>query len=215
MRVKEKVIIFDFDGTIVNSSKAIMNAFNAIAEKYGLKKLGSLEDFKELYEGNVYEGIISRGLNKERLNEFFDDWRLPLLDENAEIKLINGMKEVIAILEKNNKLCVITSNSDAYVEKLLEKFGILGIGVVLGGNVNHSKVAKIKMIIKKYGKREYYYVGDTAGDMIEAKKAGIRAIGVSWGVHSHEMLEKSGADFVADGPEELLGILGSKNFKCD
>ncbi len=51
-----------------------------------------------------------------------------------------------------------------------------------------------------------YYIGDTAGDVREAKQAGVKAVAVTWGWHSRETLEAAGPDFIVQEPEDLLKI---------
>jgi phosphoglycolate phosphatase len=51
-----------------------------------------------------------------------------------------------------------------------------------------------------------YYIGDTTGDIREAKMAGIRTVAVTWGWHSRERLAKLQPDYLIDNPSDLLSI---------
>lgn|SRR3989338_1191646 len=202
-----KVIIFDYDGTIVDSSIIVLKAYNNISKKYDLEVLKNMDELKKLYEKNVYESILSKGLNGDKLDDFFSEWRNSFLNEDADVKIFDGMKEVIAHLAKKNDIYVITSNSKKVILKSLQRFGIKGFKDVLGGDEEKSKVVKIGSLKKKYTNKEFYYVGDTIGDVDEARKAGVKSVGVTWGLHSKKQLENARADFVVDDPEELLEIL--------
>ena len=205
-KIEKKVIIFDYDGTIVDSSKIIMKAYNEIAGKYGLKSLNGMSDLGSLYEKNVYDSILEKGLDKGKLDSFFKEWRDSFLDDSSDVRLINGIKEVILFLAGKNDIYIITSNSKKVILSLLERFGIKGIKEVFGGDEEKSKVVKINALRKGNKDREIFYVGDTVGDILEAKKAKVKSVAVTWGVHSRRQLEKVKPDFIVDETEELLGI---------
>ena len=84
----------------------------------------------------------------------------------------------------------------------------LHINEVMGNDYGNSKVLKIRWIKKKYPSREIIYIGDTGGDIIESRKAGVKNIGVSWGFNSYKVLKKHRPDYLIRKPEELLKILG-------
>jgi phosphoglycolate phosphatase len=80
-------------------------------------------------------------------------------------------------------------------------------------NTHTSKVEKFKMVFKKYKikPQETLIVTDSVGDVKEAHEAKMKAIGVIWGLHEKERLEKNGTDFIAEKPNNILtGI--KKNF---
>ena len=77
-----------------------------------------------------------------------------------------------------------------------------------GAEAGRSKVAKVEALIARFpGQTGYWFVGDTAGDMREARLAGVTPLGVAWGWHDPEALEEAGADCIADSPADLLAIV--------
>lgn len=207
MKDKKKVAIFDYDGTIVDSGELVFKAFNAICEKYGVKPIKTIKDFSNLYNKNIYDSIVELGVSKARLPELINDWRQPFLDPNADVKLFPKMKEVLKEIAKKYKLFVITSNSTHAIELSIKRFNLNMIEKVLGAEVSTSKVEKIKKIKSKYPNAVIYYIGDTRGDALEAKKMGVKTVAVAWGVHTRSQIEKGKPDFIIDSPEELLEIL--------
>lgn len=203
---KEKVLIFDYDGTIVNSAREVLRAFNEVAPKYDLKKLKSMDELGKLYRKNVFMGILDRGLEKTKLKKFFSDWRMPYLKNCLKIKAFKGMKKVLNELAKNNKIIVISSNSMDVIRKSARHLG-LDIGEIIGGEREISKIVKINRIKARFRGREIYYIGDTIGDMKEARKAGVRSIAVTWGFNSKKDLIKAKPDFITDKSEDLIKIL--------
>lgn len=201
-----RILLFDYDGTIIDSTKAVHDAFNKAAEKYELKPAVNYYDFIKLYDKNVYESIVEMGLPRSRLREFFDEWRKPFLSVNGKVKLFDGIKEVIHELSKKDYIIIITSNSKKVIEISLERFKLSGIREIMGGDEEMSKVEKIEKIKNRFKGHDIYYIGDTKGDILEAKKAKVKAVAVSWGVHPRKRLQGAKPDFIADKPEVLLKI---------
>ncbi len=76
---------------------------------------------------------------------------------------------------------------------------------VAGAETARSKVEKIHALLARFpGQEVYWYVGDTAGDIREAREAGVTPLGVAWGWHEPEMLVEAGAERIAASPAELL-----------
>lgn len=203
---EKKVILFDYDGTILDTFGEYAKEYVKIAHLFGIKK-NTKEDFKNLYENNLSESLAELGVEGERLIEFIYKLREPYMHDHGLLNVFNGMKEVISTLSKKHDVFVITSNLTHIIEGSIKHHRITGIKEVIGGDIEMSKVKKINSIKKKYKGYEIYYIGDTIGDVKEAKQAEVKSIAVTWGYHSRESLKKVGADYVVDKPEELLKIL--------
>ena len=80
----------------------------------------------------------------------------------------------------------------------------------MGGDIHRSKVAKIQMILKKHGIKpaEAIFITDTLGDMREAIKCGVLSIGVTWGFHEKERLQKGNPFVIVETPQELPKAIG-------
>ncbi|MDO8563451.1 MAG: HAD hydrolase-like protein [Nanoarchaeota archaeon] len=203
----DKVILFDYDGTILNSMDVVYKEYNKIAVKYNMKKVASFKDFMDLYDANIYDSFFKLGLDKKQTQEFISDFRRPLIEADDDLSLFNKMDEVVEKISKKHLVIVITSNVTEVVEHSINNHGIKGVSEVIGGDKEISKVKKIKSIIGRYPKAQIYYVGDTKGDIVESKKIGAIAVAVTWGHHSSKKLSDAGADYIVDKPEELLNIL--------
>lgn len=72
-----------------------------------------------------------------------------------------------------------------------------------------SKVEKIRHITERSGMQGNgtFYIGDTVGDILEAKQAGVKTVAVTWGWHTKEQLSVANPDSLIDSPEELLEII--------
>ena len=203
----DKVILFDYDGTIIDSLDVAFKAFNMVALEYGLVKMKNKKDFAKLYEQNFYESLIKMGMSKKNIKKFNLKLRNTFLKCGYGSKVFSGMKEVVNKLAEKNKIIVITSNITSTIKSSIAK-NELNIHEVLGGDIEQSKVKKILVIKKSFPKADIYYVGDTMGDVLEGKKARVKTIAVAWGYHPRKKLMESKPDFIVDTPEDLLKIFG-------
>jgi phosphoglycolate phosphatase len=92
---------------------------------------------------------------------------------------------------------------------MLESFGFAPyFREIFGADFRFSKKEKIVYALEKYGipGEQALYVGDTAGDIVEARAAGVRSVAVTWGWHNRERLAAAHPDFLIDTPEGLLAM---------
>jgi len=199
------IIIFDYDGVIADSFDVVLKIFNNICEKYGIKKQKKHE-FKEMYKQNFFEGMKQKGMKKESMDEFDNDYKKTAKIKEDKVELFDGIKEVINKLSEKYDLFIVTSNFKSIVEKDLKRFNIDKIKEIIGGDKEQSKTKKIKIIKEKHKDSKIYFITDTIGDIKEGKKADIVTIAVSWGYHNKELLQKESPDHIVNSPEELLKL---------
>jgi phosphoglycolate phosphatase len=203
----EKIIIFDYDGVIVDSldvyEKAVVSAFN----KNGFNQINSRESFLALFDGNFFESAVKIGIPPEKMPAIIKELEPKLLSLQNDLKLFDGIREVLAELSKNTKIYIATSNLTNVVKTYLESQNITSFEEIIGADRETSKVKKIENIKAKYPDSEIFYVGDTKGDMIEGKLAGAKTIAVAWGWHDIGRLQEGKPDYIAKKPSDLLPIV--------
>jgi len=206
------LFLFDFDGVLVNSLDLYAEAVTRILERIGTPIVKSKEDYLALFDGNFYESMAARGVDLAAYNEAVKEI-LPRIDTNA-MKPFDGLIPVLAALQKDSILAVVSSNGYRTIRTMLDRFGFAPyFREILGADFRISKKEKIAYTLEKYGipGERAFYVGDTAGDIREARAAGVRSVAVTWGWHSRERLAATGPDFLVDTPEELLSIPAHQN----
>jgi phosphoglycolate phosphatase len=78
---------------------------------------------------------------------------------------------------------------------------------VVGGDQDESKTRKIGSARRRFGRAlAAWYVGDTVGDILEARRAGVGTVGVAWGWHGVERLRRANPDHMAHAPSDLLDL---------
>jgi len=84
---------------------------------------------------------------------------------------------------------------------------VRGVAEALGGEQEASKTRKIRSVRRRFGESlSAWYVGDTVGDVLEARAAGVGTVGVAWGWHGVERLRRVKPDRMAHAPSDLLDL---------
>lgn len=199
------ILLFDYDGVIVDSLEVFMERVISTCKRYGSHNIHSKEDFLNLFNGNFYEKLLESGIPEDKFPRMILDFQTGL-EEQKNIKLFDGIREMLEKLSKENRLIIITSNSTRVIEESLELKNITCFEEILGADKETSKVKKIEMMKSKHEGCSLYYIGDTRGDILEGKKAGIKTIAVTWGWHSRDQLREEQPDLMVDSPQTLVNF---------
>jgi phosphoglycolate phosphatase len=202
------LLLFDHDGVIADSFDVFCAGFLEGCRHAGFAQVATPEDVVELFEGNVYERMRELGAGDGQIREAVGRAAQALQMGAAAVRPFPLMPEVLGELGDARRLVVVTSNTAVVVEAFLRRYDIHGVAEIAGAEAGHSKVDKIRGLLARFpGDETVWYVGDTAGDMREARLAGVTPVGVAWGWHDPERLEAAGAEHVAATPVDLLAIV--------
>lgn len=203
--MSKKVFIFDYDGVIVDTFDVFFEYFMKGCEKEGVTEIKTKKDFLRLYNGNMYESMFKMGMSKEKILRIVYTMKAGLLKHQEKIGLFPGIKDVIKTLSKDNLLYIVTSSETDLVIKFLKIHGINEFFEdVIGSDREHNKIKKIKSIKEKHTNVSFFYIGDTAGDIVEGRNADVSTVAVGWGWHSKNVLLDENPDFFVERSEELL-----------
>jgi phosphoglycolate phosphatase len=201
----QKLFLFDFDGVIVDSLEVYERRVKLCLEKIGMPVVQNRADFLALFEDNFYEAIMKKGID---VLEFMRASKaLPIQDDYEQMLPFAPMLPVLEELKKNNVLVIISSNVSEVIHAVLSRYRFNGcFRDVFGSDFGYSKKEKIlhAMTVFHIEKDRTYYIGDTAGDIKEARLAGVRTVAVMWGWHAREMFEKVKPDYLIETPDDLL-----------
>jgi phosphoglycolate phosphatase len=216
-----KLIIFDLDGTLVDSSIDITNAINYAIEPYGVKPITIQETISLVGEGitRLMENIIDRtqrtedrgqtkGINKDLLvDRFLDHYSAHLVDKTT---VYPGVKETLEQLTGYKKV-VVSNKREALSVKILDDLGLLKyLDLVVGSDTTPEKKpspVSIQYVLNKFGLKpeSAIIVGDSNFDIEAGKAAGIKTIAVTYGYRPLELLKD--ADYLIDKMSDLVNIL--------
>ena len=211
----KKGVIFDLDGTLINSLPDISAAMNRSLAKFGLP--GYAEADYKYKVGNGARKLAERsvGEHAELLEPVLEAYQA----DYAQHSRVNscaykGVAEMLqGLLDRGLKIAVLSNKDQADVDKVLSYyFPTIAFSVIRGrveGVPLKPDPAGALLIAQDLGltPAECWYVGDTSMDMNCGKAAGMETVGVLWGFRPREELVASGARELIAEPEELLHIV--------
>lgn len=214
--MKIEGIVFDLDGTLIDTLDDLMDSVNFALAKYDFpaRNLDEIRSFvgngvKRLVDLSVPEGT-SEEIGADCLAVFKEHYKGNSRNKTAPYA---GIKEMLAkVKEKGYKTAVVTNKiQDAAIEIIRSFFGDK-IDVIIGqvdGVAQKPEPDGVWLALEKLGvsKENSVYVGDSEVDCMTAHNAGIPCIGVTWGFRDRSVLEEHKAEFIIDKPEELFEVL--------
>lgn len=214
--MKTELIIFDLDGTLLNTLDDLAESGNFILRTYGFPEhpVNAYRFFvgdgiRKLIERIIPENKREDSFIEEVKSEFMKHYEIHKYDKTAPYQ---GIIELLRTIQKRKiKIAVASNKTHEIMEKMMDfYFPGINFDAVFGQRKKISPKpdpAIVVDILHKTGitKENTLYVGDTSIDMLTAHNAGLKSIGVLWGFRSKEELLQAGADIIIEKPEELLG----------
>ncbi len=214
--MKYDTIIFDLDGTLLNTLDDLRDSLNDILAQRGYSAR-SLEEVKR-FVGNGVRNLVRLSLPgscseeevTECLEEFKDHYKHNMQNKTRPY---NGIMELLLDLNRfNYKIAIVSNKYDMAVKSLARTyFGNL-IPVAIGESQEVKRKPAPDSVfeaVKELGSElsKTIFVGDSETDAQTAQNAGIPCIGVTWGFRSREVLKSAGVDYLIDTPRELLTLI--------
>jgi pyrophosphatase PpaX len=207
--VRFPVVLFDLDGTLVDSAQVILASFHHATETVLQRRFPDAEILAQVGGTNL-ETQMGLLAPPEHVDELVRVYRAHNDPSYSELACFDGMVEVLAQLKREGRrLGVVSAKRRPTVERVFEGAGIgRYFDVVVGSDATERHKPDPEPLLhalKELGAQpaEAAYVGDSPFDMAAAKAARVFAVAVAWGgIHRVE-----DADVLVESPEELLGVL--------
>ena len=213
-----KLVVFDLDGTLINSLEDLADSANWMLLQHGYPT--HPVDAYRYFVGDGMRKLIERILPLEERNdvrieqckaEFVAYYTIHMEDKTV---VYPGMMELLKELkDRGLKIAVATNKVHIAVAPLMAKYFP---GIRFDSMIGQREGIPVKPhpqimydILKETDCQpsETLHVGDTATDMQLAHSAGVTPVGVLWGYRPLEELQEAGAKFIIEKPEELLGLV--------
>ncbi|MBC5624845.1 HAD family hydrolase [Clostridium sp. NSJ-49] len=212
-----KSIIFDLDGTLLNTIEDLANACNYVLTTLGYKT-HEVEKYKT-FVGNGRYKLVERMLPEDRRDMENIEKALKLFDTYYEKHMIDmtkpydGIMEMLdSLINRGINIAVVSNKPHEFTTEVVKNYFGDRFKVVYG----HKKNTKEKPdpwavleVIEEFNvnKDECLYIGDSEIDINTAKNAGVKSVGVEWGFRGKGELEAAGANYIVNKPEQILEIL--------
>ncbi len=214
---KYDTVIFDLDGTLLNTLDDLMIAVNYVLAKYGYP-IHTKEAIRT-FVGNGVRHLIARAVPKGEDNPDFEaclaDYRTYYESHTMEhTKPYDGVMDLIETLrDRGYKLAVVSNKQDAATKILCaECFPLIPFAMGEMESRGIRRKPHPDMVLETIRqldsvKERCCYIGDSEVDIATAKNTGIDCISVTWGFRTAEELRESGAVCLANNVDEVLALL--------
>ena len=210
-----KGVIFDLDGTLIDTTHEIQHIFNQLLESYSLPKR-SFDFFKENI-GNGVEDLLQKSLPSgysrnispmlEKVKEIYSE------NLNKKSRPFEGIKEILDLLNENGiQIGIITNKMHHLAVRCVDTFFPYHSIITIGAGYLHPRKpspdsALVLASEFKTKPSEMLFIGDSSVDIKTAKNAGMIPIGVEWGNGALKELLEAGAQEVFGKPYDLKSYL--------
>ena len=206
--VKTQMVIFDFDGTVIDSLDEELRIFNEIASKSGYTLIDSSN--KETLRAKSLRAVISEvGIPMYRVPFLLMRGRREIAKSLVSLKPFAGIRGMLRELSRKYKVGLATSNSLSNVQKFCRLHDISEFQYIEAGIGLFGKARKLRRLLNRanIAPRDAIYVGDELRDIEAAHTIGTRSIFVTWGANTKSALGGLSPDAIAETPEEIIRIL--------
>lgn len=197
-------VIFDMDGTLLNTLEDLTDAVNVALEQNGYPTR-TLEEIR-YFVGNGADNLIRRatpeGVDTEPVMDVFLKWYGAHCQDKT--RPYEGIMSALEELKKDYPLAVVSNKPDYAVKLMSEALfpGVHGVGEQQG-IPRKPAPDMLYSAMKQIGVEKCIYVGDSDVDLATARNAGVPCISVLWGFRTKEDLLTAGATIFCDHPREL------------
>ena len=215
----KKIVIFDLDGTLLNTLDDLADSTNYALAKFGYPTR-TIEEVRQ-FVGNGVAKLIERAIPDGKKNPNFEKC-LAIFKENYAQNMYNKTAPYVGILEmlsnlksKGLKIAVVSNKFDLAVKELCKKYFDGYIDFAAGENEAQGIKQKpapdtVFTVLKEFelNPEDAVYVGDSDVDIMTAKNSKMPCISVTWGFRDEKFLLENGATILINTPSEIYSHIG-------
>lgn len=212
-----KLIVFDLDGTLIDSVPDIKDCINDMLKKFGHKER-QLSEIKQMIghgARNLVKNAIGEDLTKDQLQARLDYYNDIYTNSGSpKTKLFDGIANVLNEFKARGFLLAVLTNkpqetTDDVYNTYLSEFGFdCVIGQRPEFKIKPDPDALLYLLEKLNVKKENaFFVGDGETDVQVGINAGVKSVAVLWGYRTKNQLESAGATIFANEPKDLLNLI--------
>lgn len=212
-----KAIIFDLDGTLLNTLGDLNASTNYAFNKYGYNQV-TIEETKE-FIGNGIKKLIERSLKikVDNFDDVFSEFKNHYFNNCCNYtKVYDGIYDLLDFLKKNHiKIGVLSNKAQKPLETVCNHYFSNYFDIIVGDRQDLNKkpaIDGLEYIAKFYGidVKDILYIGDSEVDIKTVNNAKCNGIFASYGFRGSEILVQAGAKTIVDSPKEIIKLLEVK-----
>ena len=217
---KEMIILFDLDGTLIDSTEAILGSFYHSFSELEFDFKGSSEDIKNQIGYPLEIMYEALGVPKENVCDFVNSYKNEYrkVSEGKTILLPNAL-EAVKLASSFARLGIVTTKTSKYTIPLLKNFAIfdyfetiIGRQEVTNPKPDPEPIIKALESMNILVNKDIYMIGDTKLDLIAAQEAGVNGVGVLCGYGKRDDLERYTHAIYNEALDAILDLkIQSKN----
>ena len=201
-------VIFDLDGTLLDTLEDLLDATNYALNVYGFPER-TLEEMRRFVGNGALNQIrlsLPQGTGEEMVQRVLDIYR-PYYARHCQIKTkpYKGIPQALAEIGKKYPIAIVSNKPDIAVKPLCQQYfpGIYALGETAG--VPRKPAADmVYKAMEAIGVETCVYVGDSEVDVLTAKNAGVPCVSVLWGFRDREDMETVGASYFCETAGQLI-----------
>lgn len=213
---KITTIIFDMDGTVLNTLDDLTDSVNYVFSKFGLPAR-SRDEYRQFFGNGIRYAMkcaapegTPDSLIEEMIPVFKEYYDIHCLDKTGPYDgIIDLMKE---LRDSGCKMAIVSNKIDSAVKELNERFFSEYVSVAIGERPGVSRKPAPDTVFAALAELgsstdEAVYIGDSEVDLMTAKNSNLPCIAVLWGFRDRDFLIKNGASAFAKTPEDIISYL--------
>jgi phosphoglycolate phosphatase len=204
-------VVFDFDGTLVDSLGTTVSVFNRMAAKHGFKHMETA-DVEAVRRMTGAERIAFMQVPLYRLPTLALEFGRNYRDAIGSLAFFDGITDVLRRLrEQRHPLHIISSNTEENIRAFLDRQDMPVFDSIYAARNIFGKHRVIAKFLKHHRLTpgDVLYVGDEERDIIACHKVGVRVAAVTWGYDAPDVLKAAGPDHLIERPQDLVALVES------
>jgi len=214
MQEKDVIILFDLDGTLIDSTDTIVGCFLHSFDELGFDFKGDIEDIKNEIGYPLDIMYATLGVPEERIEDFVNSYKQEYrLVSEEKTTLLTGAFEAVKLASSFARVGIVTTKTTLYTLPLLNNFEIfeyfetiIGRQEVTNPKPNPEPILKAMERMNVDNSAAIYMIGDTKLDLIAANEAGVNGVGVLCGYGKKDDLLKYTDTIYTDALQAVEGI---------
>jgi phosphoglycolate phosphatase len=203
-----KLVVWDFDGTVVDSRALMLDIFNRLAAEFRYRPIEDPESVRSL---TTRQFLRRQGISLWRLPRLVRRFHAAAALEAENLKLFPGLADALSGLSATGlRLGILSSNKEDTIRRCLRANGAEEhFAFVIGYPRLFGKGKALRRIVRaeRLAAAEVLYVGDEVRDIEAAQKARVASAAVTWGLNTETILRSCRPDFLATDPSVLRRLI--------